>query len=76
MMAGDALGDLDAAEKNGVFYYPILVSREAESWEQMESAVEKMKNGAFAGAQSLWCCCSLPHYYPTAKYAPLHSPAE
>ncbi|MCI6466205.1 MAG: HAD family hydrolase [Faecalicatena sp.] len=49
MMAGDALGDLDAAEKNGVFYYPILVSREAESWEQMESAVEKMKNGAFAG---------------------------
>lgn len=49
IMAGDAPGDMDAAEANGVFYYPILVSKEAVSWENMESAVEKMKAGTFAG---------------------------
>lgn len=49
MMAGDAPGDMEAAEANKVFYYPILVSREGESWENMEHAVEKMKNGTFAG---------------------------
>lgn len=33
LMCGDAPGDLDAARKNGVFYYPILVRHEKESWE-------------------------------------------
>ncbi len=32
LMCGDAPGDLDAAEKNGVYYYPILVRREEQSW--------------------------------------------
>ncbi len=32
LMCGDAPGDLQAAEQNGVLYYPILVRREAESW--------------------------------------------
>lgn len=34
LMCGDAPGDLEAAEKNGVYYYPILVRREAQSWEE------------------------------------------
>ncbi|MCM1122884.1 MAG: HAD family hydrolase [Eubacterium sp.] len=34
LMCGDAPGDLDAAEQNGVYYYPILVRHEAESWEE------------------------------------------
>lgn len=34
LMCGDAPGDLEAAEKNGVYYYPILVRHEAESWEE------------------------------------------
>lgn len=34
LMCGDAPGDLDAARKNGVYYYPILVKREKESWEE------------------------------------------
>lgn len=34
LMCGDAPGDLDAAEKNGVYYYPILVRHEAQSWEE------------------------------------------
>lgn len=32
LMVGDAPGDRDAAEKNGVYFYPILVRHEAESW--------------------------------------------
>ncbi len=34
LMCGDAPGDLDAAKKNGVYYYPILVKKEKESWEE------------------------------------------
>ena len=34
LMCGDAPGDLDAAEQNGVYYYPILVRHEAQSWEE------------------------------------------
>ncbi len=33
LMCGDAPGDLKAAETNGVFYYPILVKKEKESWQ-------------------------------------------
>lgn len=47
MMIGDAPGDRKAAQKNGVFYYPILVRKEKESWERMKEAVEKLKNGSF-----------------------------
>ncbi len=35
MMVGDAPGDLDAAKKNGVWFFPILVNHEAESWEEL-----------------------------------------
>lgn len=34
LMCGDAVGDLEAAEKNGVFYYPVLVRFEEESWNE------------------------------------------
>lgn len=34
LMIGDAPGDCAAAEKNGVFYYPILVNHEKESWDE------------------------------------------
>lgn len=36
LMCGDAPGDLDAAEKNGVLYYPILVQKEAKSWKELK----------------------------------------
>ena len=50
-MCGDAPGDLDAARQNGVFYYPILVRREKESWEEFrETALEKLLNGSYGGA--------------------------
>ena len=35
LMVGDAPGDCEAAEKNGVWFYPILVNRETESWAKL-----------------------------------------
>lgn len=49
LMCGDAPGDKAAAEKNGVFYYPILVRREAESWAGFGKALAKLEDGSYAG---------------------------
>lgn len=50
LMTGDAPGDLDAAKFNGVFYYPILVRHEGESWAEFrETAVGKLISGAYVG---------------------------
>jgi phosphoglycolate phosphatase-like HAD superfamily hydrolase len=50
LMCGDALGDLQAAQKNGVFYYPILVGRERESWgEFIELGFDKLLDGSYCG---------------------------
>lgn len=50
LMCGDAPGDLDAAKQNGVFYYPILVRHEKESWKEFrETAVEKLMDGTYGG---------------------------
>lgn len=37
LMVGDAPGDKAAAERNGVYYYPILVRHEAESWRELRA---------------------------------------
>lgn len=51
LMTGDAPGDLDAAKTNGVYYYPILVRHEGESWaEFLETAVDKLTAGEYGGA--------------------------
>ena len=51
LMAGDAPGDFDAAKKNEVFYYPILVRHEKESWEEFKAvAVSKLLDGQYGGA--------------------------
>ena len=54
VMVGDAPGDCDAAEKNGVHYYPILVNHEKESWDEaIAVAFGKLQSGEYAeyGAQ-------------------------
>ena len=54
VMVGDAPGDCDAAEKNGVWYYPILVNHEKESWDEaIAVAFGKLQSGEYAeyGAQ-------------------------
>lgn len=51
LMTGDAVGDYEAATKNGVFYYPILVRHEKDSWKEFrETAVEKLAEGQYGGA--------------------------
>ena len=48
LMVGDAPGDRDAAEKNGVRFYPILVGHEGESWKRLlEEAFPKLLAGSF-----------------------------
>lgn len=51
LMCGDAPGDLAAAEKNRVGYYPILVRRERESWQEfMDEGFGHLLDGSYAGA--------------------------
>ena len=48
LMCGDAPGDLKAAETNGVYYYPILVKKEKESWtEFVSTACKKLVDGSY-----------------------------
>ncbi len=54
IMIGDAPGDCDAAQQNGVHYYPVLVNHEKESWDEaITVAYDKLRTGAYApyGAQ-------------------------
>lgn len=50
LMVGDAPGDLDAALKNEVSYYPILVGKEEFSWKRLASeALPKLLDGSYNG---------------------------
>ena len=52
LMVGDAPGDCDAAESNGVWYFPILVNKEGESWAELKDvAFEKLQNGDYGAYQ-------------------------
>lgn len=49
LMVGDAPGDRSAAQKNGVYYYPILVRHEAESWAELkDKGLEEFLSGNYA----------------------------
>ena len=50
IMCGDAPGDMEAAERNGVFYYPIKVNFEKESWmEFINIGFKKLLDGCYFG---------------------------
>ena len=50
LMCGDAVGDMKAAAEKGVFYYPIMVNHEKESWSRMkEETLERFLNGTYEG---------------------------
>ena len=54
VMIGDAPGDCDAAEKNGVWYYPILVNKEKASWDEaIATAFGKLQAGEYAEYEAL-----------------------
>lgn len=53
LMVGDAPGDCDAAEKTGVWYYPILVNWEEESWRELkDNALDLLKDGTYGAIQA------------------------
>ena len=47
LMCGDAPGDRAAAETNRVFFYPVLVRHEAESWREFPRAAAYLRNGSY-----------------------------
>jgi len=50
LMCGDAPGDMQAAQKNGVYYYPILVRKEKASWENFISeGFDRLLGGTYGG---------------------------
>ena len=50
LMVGDAPGDMDAAKKNGVCYFPILVRHEKDSWKEFaDTAVGKLVGSSYEG---------------------------
>lgn len=50
LMVGDAPGDHQAAEGNGVLFYPIIPGQEVESWSRLRAeAAEKFHKGEYAG---------------------------
>lgn len=50
LMIGDAKGDLDAAIKNGILFYPVVPGKENESWERFISeGYHRFTSGNFKG---------------------------
>lgn len=48
IMVGDAMGDYEAAVKNGVWFYPIVVNKEGESWKKLrDEAYPRLREGRF-----------------------------
>lgn len=48
LMVGDAMGDLQAAQNNKVWFYPILVNKEATSWNNLASeAIQLLTTNKF-----------------------------
>ena len=50
IMIGDAKGDLDAARKNGILFYPIIPGKVDESWERfINEGLGKFSRGEYEG---------------------------
>lgn len=48
LMIGDAKGDLDAAKKNGILFYPVIPGKEDESWKKFtEEGLKRFLTGKF-----------------------------
>ena len=52
LMVGDAPSDRDAAEKTGIWYFPILVNWEEECWSELrEGALDLFLAGSYGSIQ-------------------------
>jgi phosphoglycolate phosphatase-like HAD superfamily hydrolase len=51
IMVGDAIGDMEAAKKNNVLFYPINPGNEVASWKRFhDEAFDKFISGQYAGS--------------------------
>ena len=48
LVCGDSLGDLEAAEENSAFFYPIIAGREEKSWAEFEAAFDKFRGQTYS----------------------------
>lgn len=63
LMVGDSPGDLEAAEKNGIRFFPILVGKEQESWRRFRSeALPRLVEGTYDDAYQM----TLTHAFKAA----------
>ena len=46
-MVGDANGDYIAAMDNNIKYFPMIPGKEADSWLELDNAIEKLLNHNF-----------------------------
>lgn len=68
MMIGDALGDLEAAEDNGVYFYPVNPGSEEESWEKFyKKDYKKFINGNYTRNYEKKLIGKFRSFLPTEK---------
>jgi phosphoglycolate phosphatase-like HAD superfamily hydrolase len=72
LMIGDAKGDLNAAENNGVLFFPIIPGKEEESWERfINEGLIKFRTGTYSGSYEKSLIekftLSLPAYPPWSR---------
>jgi phosphoglycolate phosphatase-like HAD superfamily hydrolase len=53
LMIGDAKGDMDSAQYNGILFYPVIPGKEDKSWERfLNEGIAKFVNAKFEGNYS------------------------
>jgi len=66
LMIGDAVGDLLAAQKAGVLFYPIIPGQEEESWEHfLKEALPRFLSGRYQGSYAAEIIANFKNRLPT-----------
>jgi len=51
LMIGDARGDMEAASRNGVLFFPIIPGKEEHSWQKfLDEGIERFLKGTYRGS--------------------------
>lgn len=65
LMIGDALGDRDAAKKNGLLFYPVNPGHEEESWKKFyNEAFDRLIAGTYSGRYEDMVISEFESYLP------------
>ena len=64
LMIGDAPGDMEAAQANGLLFYPIVPSNEVESWKRFhDEAFDRFISGEYAGTYEAELIAEFDSYF-------------